>query len=304
MMIVYSLIDDEVAEPERRRSLFAGDLFVYSPRASTRAIASATQEVLEELLGPDAIWAQQRMGEDEFTERFMAAAAELSHVLPEVASALVTDFGSDADTTYVGTPSLAAATGMGFIAHGLGARLHPHRDTWYAAPRCQLNWWIPLYDLDAGASLAFHPLHWGMPVHNTSSEFDYDKWSEAIPFGEDPISSDPLAQPRALDPIDLTPEVRISCPAGGVIVSSAAQLWSGSPNEALKTNFSLHFTSVSETDLLSGNGPANLDADPRGTSLSRFVRCSDLAPLPRELAQRELQRREAGSAVRRRGRHA
>lgn len=297
-MIVHSLADAEVPEPERRRLLFAGDLFVYSPRPSSRAIAAATQELLEELLGPDAIWAQQHMSEDEFKSRFASIAQKLSHVLPEVASALVTDFGCDAGTTYVGAPSIAATTGMGFIAHGLGVRQHPHRDTWYAASPCQLNWWMPLYDLDASASFAFHPVYWDTPVHNTSSDFDYTTWSEFSEVTRSVGSFNPLAQPRALDPIDLTPEIRIACPAGGVILSSAAHLYSAAPNEALKTNFSLHFTSVSEEDLVSGQGPLNLDADPRGTSLLSFVRCSDLSPLPPDLAERELRQRGLGSSLR------
>jgi hypothetical protein len=292
-MIVHSLVDGEVPEAERRRLLFEGDVFVYSPRPSSRAIAVATQEVLEEIFGGNAVWAQQRMPEEEFTERFTSVALKLNHVLPEVASALVTDFGCDAETTYVGTPHIAATTGMGFIAHGLGVRQHPHRDTWYAASRCQLNWWMPLYDLDASASFAFHPLYWDTPVHNTSSEFDFGQWSEEGSSELRSGSFNPLAQPRALEPIDLTPEIRVSCPAGSVILSSAAHLYSGAPNEALKTNFSLHFTSVSQDDLLADGGPANLDADPRGTSLLTFVRCSDLSPLPRELAERELRQRDA-----------
>jgi hypothetical protein len=297
MMIVHSMTDEEIPETERRSLLFAGDLFVFAPRSSSRAVATATQDVLEEILGPNAVWAQQRLTEGEFTRKFMSVAQRLSRVLPEVASALVTDFGCDADTTYVGTPSIAATTGMGFLAHGLGVRQHPHRDTWYAASRCQVNWWMPLYDLDASASFAFHPLYWNTPVNNTSSEFDYATWSVDAHDGQAAIDPDPLEQPRALEPISLTPEIRVSCPAGSVILSSAAHLYSAAPNEALKTNFSLHFTSVNKEDLVSGDGPVNLDADPRGTSLLTFVRCSDLTPLPRELAEHELRRRDRGSPL-------
>lgn len=301
MTIVHALVDREVEDAERRRMLFAGDLFVYSPRPSTRAIAAATQDALEELLGPEAVWAQQWMSEEEFIRRFLAVASKLSHVLPEVASALVTDFGCEAETTYVGAPSLGATTGMGFVAHGIGVLQHPHRDTWYAASPCQLNWCVPLYDLDASKSFAFHPMYWDTPVYNSSSDFDYDQWFEASHAAEGTIFVQPFEQPRPLGPIELTPEIRISCPAGGVVISSAAQLCSAVPNEALKVNFSLHFTSVSEVDLISGDGPPNLDAFPRGTSLSTFVRCSDLSPLPQTLADRDLWRRTTGVSARRAG---
>ena len=301
MTIIQALNDAEVSDWERRRLLFAGNLFVYGPQAGAGLIAVAAQDVLEEVLGPNAIWAQQRIGEVEFAGKFAAAARRLSHILPEVARALVTDFRCDPDTTYVGAPSVVATTGVGFIAHGLGVRQHPHRDTWYAAPTCQLNWWMPLYDLDASASFAFHPLYWDVPVHNSSSDFDYDTWLAESRVGHgDPSLADPLAQPRPLDPIELTPEIRVSCPAGGVVISSAAQLYSSVPNEASKTNFSLHFCSVNESDLITGRGAANLDAEASGSSLSSFVRCSNLAPLPHELVEHELRRRSDESTARRR----
>jgi hypothetical protein len=296
---VHSLTDAEVPDRERRLSLFSGDVFVYSPRPSTLAFCSASRNVIEQMLGPDPIWAQQRMSETEFAVLFKAAARSFGHIVTDLASTIVTDFGCDPAATFIGSPSLAATTGRGFIAHGLGVPQHPHRDTWYAASPCQLNWWVPLYDLDASSTFAFHPLYWDMPILNSSSDFDYEEWYDANRTGQSLVMTEPFAQPRPLDPIDLTPEIRISCPAGGVILSSVAQLYSTVPNETLKTHFSVHFQTVSEADLETGTGASNLDAEAQGTSLSSFVRCSDLSSIPEELVLRELERRRVQSAYRR-----
>ena len=288
---VHSLVDEEVSDQDRRLSLFAGDVFVYGPRSTTLTFCTAAHRVVEELLGADPGWAQRRMSETEFAVLFRAATRGVRHVLPEHAAAVVTDLGCDPATTYMGPPTLAVTTGSGFIAHGLGTPQHPHRDTWYAASPSQLNWWVPLYDIDASGSFAFHPLYFDLPVQNSSSGFDYEEWLDARRSGRSYSQPDPLTQPRPLDPIELAPEIRISCPAGGVILSSVAHLYSTVPNETLKTHFNVHFQTVSEADLETGAGALNLDAEPQGSSLSGFVRCSDFGPIPDELVRRDLELR-------------
>ncbi len=291
--LIHSLANLEVSDQDRRLHLFSGDLFVYAPRPSTLAFCAASRSIIEQMLGAEPIWAQQRMTEAEFAILFKAASRNFGHIVEGLASVIVADLGCDPTTTFVGLPSLVAMTGFGFIAHGLGMYQHPHRDTWYAASPCQLNWWVPLYGLDAGASLAFHPQYWDLPVQNSSKEFDFDEWFAANRTTQDFVAREPFAQPRPLDPIDLTPEIRISCPPGGIIISSVAQLYSAVPNESLKTHFSVQFQTVSEADLEFGRGASNLDAEPKGTSLSSFVRCSDLSPIPRELVESDLRRRRS-----------
>jgi hypothetical protein len=293
MTIVYALTNAEFSDRDRRDSIFAGNLFVYGPRPSTLALSSVSRRILEQRFGPDPAWAQQRMSESTFSENFTAAARSLSLVVLELASAIVADFGCDRATTFVGSPTLVATTGHGFLAHGLGIAQHPHRDTWYAASPSQLNWWIPQYDVDAGASFAFHTQYWDSPIRNTSSEFQYDQWYEVNQIGQSGFRRDTLLDPRPVDPIDLFPELRITCPAGGAILSSVSQLYSAVPNETLKTHFGVHFQTVSESDLEAGYGASDPDAATLGSSLSSFVRCSDLSPIPDSLVEREVTRRRS-----------
>jgi len=298
LSIVHALKDEEVSDHDRRRSLFSGEIFVYTPRHSTVSFAGASLRFIESSLGPDAIWAQQRMPESDFVTRFGVAARILSKVVLELASGVVTDFGCDPETTFIGAPALAAVTGQGFLAHGLGIPQHPHRDTWYAASPYQVHWLIPLHDLDSSAVFAFHPMYWDLPVRNSSRDFDYEEWQAQNRMGYvGGRSVGPLDQPRSLGPIDLSSELRISCPAGGVILSSAAQLYSAGPNETLKTHFSVHFQTLSQRDIENGVGAWNLDAEPDGTSLPNFVRCSDMSPIPEDLVRTALEHRAASPPV-------
>jgi hypothetical protein len=297
--IVYALTNAEFSDQDRRSALFDGDLFVYMPRPSTLALSAVSRRILEHQLGPDPVWAQQRMSESQFAEGFNAASRGLSLVILELASAIVADFGGDRSTTFVGSPTLVATTGHGFLAQGLGSVQHPHRDTWYAASPCQLNWWIPLYDSGASASFAFHIQYWNCPVRNTSSEFHYDRWYEENQMGRSLGWRDTLADPRPVDPIDLLPELRIACEPGGAILSSVSQLYSVVPNETLRTHFSVQFQTVSENDLEAGYGAADPDAAAQETSLGNFVRCSDLTPIPPSLVEREVGRRRLAMTSRR-----
>lgn len=290
MPIVASLSGGEVPDEDRRLSLFSGNFFVYHPRASTEILADEARACLDELLGPDPARVEQELTEVEFTTLFNAAARRLGRVVLGMAASVAVDFGCDPASTYVGGATLVAGTGAGLVAQGLRAPQHPHRDTWYAASSSQVNWWIPLDDPEAGASFAFHPLYWDVPVLNSSSEFVFEEWAQSVRARGAIGARDPLAEPRPLVPIDLTPDIRICCPAGGVVISSVAQLYSSVPNDTLTTHFSVRFQTVSAADLLAGQGASNLDAEPQGTALRGFVRCSDQSPIPRDLVELGLAR--------------
>ncbi len=291
-MIVHCLTDDEVSDRERRRSLFSGNVFVYAPRSSTATVCRASLDLIERILGTDPIAAQQLMSETQFAMRFETATRGFDQIATDLVRAVIADFSCDPTVTFVRSPSLIADTGGGFIPHGLGVHKHPHRDTWYAASPSLVNWWIPLSDLDASSSLAFHPGYWDLPVLNSSSDFDYERWSDSDRVSRGGTVTDRvLGHPRPLDQLDQTPEIRIGCAAGGLILSSVAHLYSTVPNESQYTHFTVHFQTVTQTDLESGACASNLDADARGTSLEGFVRCSDLSPIPEELIERDLERR-------------
>jgi hypothetical protein len=54
----------------------------------------------------------------------------------------------------------------------------PHRDTWYSAPFCQINWWLPIYEIESDSALAFHPRYWSQPVKNGSRAYNYYAWNK------------------------------------------------------------------------------------------------------------------------------
>ena len=56
--------------------------------------------------------------------------------------------------------------------------------------------------------------------------------------------------PRATEPIQLDPQIRLICPVGGVILFSAAQMHSSVPNISGVTRFSIDFRTVHLDDVI------------------------------------------------------
>ena len=292
MPIIYASTEQEITENERRSSVFDGDFFVYGPRPTTLALSNYAASAIEQMLGAVPPSAQQRMSEAEFSILFNVALRNFKHrrSVMELVSSLVSDFGCEPTETYLSYPEITAIPGQGFLAQGFGAPRHPHRDTWFAASPSQLHWWISLYELEGMSSIAFHPRYWDWPVANSSVDFQYQQWKEDAEFASDAALGVAWNQPRPLEAVTLDPEIRIATTAGGLIMFSAAQLYSIVPNDSLKTYFATHFQTVNEIDLLRGAGALNLDARPRGTSLSKLMRCSDLRPISPDIVQRAMER--------------
>jgi hypothetical protein len=283
-------VDSDLTHEPRREQLYRGRLFVFSARSSTLALRDFARAMIEEAFaGKDPRAAQYAMA----VEDFVAICAPLKpafihdpRTLRLIAN-VMEEFGCDLHDTYIDVPRLRMVTHGGYLTAGIGYAHHPHRDTWYSAPMCQLNWWLPIYPFDAESALAFHPRYWDRPIRNGSSQFDYYRWNaDGRKNAAKHIKSDTRVQPHAEEPLELGPEIRVVCPPGGLVLFSAAQLHSTVPNTSGLTRYSLDFRTVDINDVVAMRGAPNLDSMPTGTSLRDFLRAADLAPLPDEILRK------------------
>ena len=91
------------------------------------------------------------------------------------------ELGCDLEKTYFDVPSMRSSTSDGYLTTGIAYAWHPHRDTWYSAPPCQLNWWMPIYEIEPSNAMAFHPRYWTEPVRNNSHIYNYYRVEQAAP---------------------------------------------------------------------------------------------------------------------------
>lgn len=280
-------VNPSVSDQTRRQRLYEGQIFVFTPRPSTLALCDFAQEMLENAFRPlDPKMAQYSLPVEDFVKIIAPLKPAFIHhpQTKQLIRNILIEFGCDLETTYQDVPRLRNATSDGYLTSGVGYAFHPHRDTWYSAPMAQLNWWLPIYEIESECSMAFHPDYWYQPVKNDSSSFNYYEYNRTgRKDAAKHIKADTRKQPRPLDSIKTDPQLRIVCERGGVILFSGAQLHSTVPNTAGFTRYSIDFRTVNLDDLIHRKSAPNIDSAPQGTSLRDFLRVSDLTPLPDEI---------------------
>jgi hypothetical protein len=196
---------------------------------------------------------------------------------------MLTEVGYDLDRTYFDVPRMRTAFPGDYLKSGIAYAFHPHRDTWYSAPLCQINWWLPIFELNGDNCMALHPHYFDRAIKNGSSQYNYQRWNEESRFNAAKhVKGDTRVQPRAEEPIDLDPQIRMVCPVGGTYLFSAAHLHSTVPNTSKVTRYSIDFRVVDFDDLQGQRGASNLDSACTGTTVGDYLRGSDFSHLPEE----------------------
>lgn len=271
--------DSKADDDTRRQRLFQGQIFVFSPRRSTLALAAFAKELIEEAFGSiDPLEAQYYMPVERYVEIVAPLKPQFIHHprTKGLIKDVLLDLGCDPETTYQDVPRLRMVTSDGYLTSGVGYAHDAHRDTWYSAPMCQLNWWLPIYEIESDRSMAFHPRYWSDGVENGSSDFNYYEWnSTGRKNAAKQIKQDTRKQPKPLLPIEAQPEIRFIPPAGGIVLFSGAQMHSTVPNTSGVSRYSMDFRTVNINDVIAHDGAPNVDSSPTGTSLRDFVRMSD-----------------------------
>jgi hypothetical protein len=282
-------VDSPASDDTRRERLYDGDLFVYAPQPATRALCEFGRRMAEEAFAPrDPETAQDEMEVEEYAALLADLKPRFIHD-PEskrLIQEMLTELGCDPEKVYFDVPRMRTSTSHGYLTSGIAYAFHPHRDTWYSAPQSQLNWWLPIYPITVDNGVAFHPRYWDTPVKNSSRTYNYAVWNatsrkEAAKH----VKSDTRVQPKPEEEIELDPQIRPICEPGGLVIFSAAQMHSSVPNTSGKTRFSIDFRTVHIDDVAEHRGAPNIDSECTGTTMSDYLRTSDLAHVSDELIE-------------------
>ncbi|MDQ3782711.1 MAG: hypothetical protein M3349_07225, partial [Actinomycetota bacterium] len=282
-------VDAHLDDETRRRKVYQGQIFVFGARPSTLALIDHARSMIEEAFpGMDPRYAQFEMPVQRYVEIVAPLKPRFIHndTTKRLIREVLTEFGCDLERTYQDVPRLRMVTSDAYLTSGVGYAHHMHRDAWYAAPHAQLNWWLPVYDIDSECSMAFHPRYWTDPVENGSAEFNYYQWNAVgRKAAAAQVTGDTRQQPRPVHEIDPDPQVRFVVPVGGVVLFSGAQLHSTVPNTSGFTRYSIDFRTVNIDDVVAGTGAPNIDNASTGTSLRDFKRASDQAEMPEDVVE-------------------
>ena len=280
-------VDANQGDDPRRAAIYDGQLFVYSPRESVRRFAQFAQAMIRDAFAPlDPETAQFEMP----VERFAQILAELKprfihHPQSKVhVQEILHELGCDADQTYFDVPRMRSSTSDRYLTTGIAYAWHPHRDTWYSAPPCQVNFWMPVFEIETNNAMAFHPPYWGRGVENNSADYNYYRWNK-IHRGPDVaklLTEDPRPLPRATA-VELEPQLRLLPPVGGMLMFSGAQVHSSVPNTSGRTRYSIDFRTVHLGDAQARRGAPHSDEQCTGTTMRDYLRSSDLQRVPEDV---------------------
>ncbi len=271
----------------RRLRAYQGELTILPPSSASCALVEFARDQIEAAFAPRH--PQHAHGELAVTETVEILTRLKPHFIHDPGTRsrlqrLFVDVGCDPHQTFQDVPRLRVAYPADYLTTGIAYAHHPHRDTWFSAPPCQLNWWMPIYDFDASQGMAFHPRYWGTPIKNSSADFNYYRWNaDGRKNAGQHVKSDTRVQPRAEEPLELEPGVRLVVPAGGIILFSAAHLHSTVRNETSLARWSIDFRTVNVDDLANRRGPLTSDSACTGTSLRDFRRVADFEPMLGEI---------------------
>jgi len=276
--------DSAISDDDRRRQLYAGDIFLFSPTSATKDLISVARTMLEEAFAPhDPREIQNHLPAEKVAEILAVMKPKFIHhpeckaLIPQI----LDSHGADVEKVYFDVPRLRSSYPNEYLNTGIAYAFHPHRDTWYSAPMCQLNWWLPVYPIESNNSMGFYPRYFDAPVANNSEDYNYFEWNKTRSEITKYTKHDTRIQPKpqeALEPVT----VRFLPPPGGLILFSGSQMHESVPNTTDVARYSVDFRTVHLDDVMARRGAPNVDSRCTGTTMRDYLRASSLEHLPDE----------------------
>ena len=209
------LFDSDWADDARRSAVYGGDVLVFSPSAPALALVALARELLEAAFAPHHPTEAQ----------YHVPVADYAAVLADVKPAFIHDPRASAHPAarsrrsapiptqmYFDVPRMRSATAHDTSTSGISYAFHPHRDTWYSAPQAQINWWFPIYEMEPGNGMAFHPRYFAHALPNSSETYNYYRWNlQNRATAASQVDTDTRVQPRLDHRHRPDDQVRVCC---------------------------------------------------------------------------------------------
>jgi hypothetical protein len=281
-------IDPSVDNKALRELLYKGDLVLLTNLAPVREFVEFARSQLRELFAPH----------DPEQAHLHYSPAEMARVLgawkpgfihhpksKELTRAIAVAAGFDPSDTYYDVPKPRTSYPEDHLTTGIAFAFPWHRDTWYAAPAQQINWWFPVYDLRPDNAMKFDPQAFDRAVENDSSGFDsYAANRERLTVAKQ-LGKESRSRPAATNHI-AAEELLLLPAAGQVILFSGAHLHASIRNTSGVARYSVDFRVISRLDVEAGIGAPLADVQCTGTMLREFASVATEERLPEEFVRR------------------
>jgi hypothetical protein len=268
------LVDPPATEnDELYTSLYGGAIVLFSKVPSAAAFAEFAREQLTELFAPHSPEeAHLHHSPEELAELLGPWKPRFIHDDRSKAfvRGILAETGFPAESTYFDVPKPRTAYPVGSLTTGIAFAFPWHRDTWYAAPAQQINWWMPIFGTRADNGMQFDFQNFDRDVPNDSDGFDYYEINRARATTAKQVGKEVQSRPRAIDHEAAGPLVPVLEP-GSILLFSAAQLHGTVPNTSPFARYSIDFRTVDRRHVEEGVGAPMGDVNCTGTAIRDFM---------------------------------
>lgn len=255
-----------------RQAVYAGAIFKQPPAKTSLALVAALRERLAGIFDGAAETAHERIPQAEFLAamKTLRSAIEKEDFYRQRVLELMDECGFSARENAFDVLRIRSVLPNGHLNKDLERSYSLHRDTWYANPQSQVNWWVSIYDAPEERAFSFYPDYFSKKIENTSARFDFDAWMNKVGWQSARGNAD-FDYPRALETPAGEGRVSFSCKAGEILLFSAVQLHQTNPHASTLTRFSFDFRTVNMADHREGRGAPNADNGSRADALRDYI---------------------------------
>jgi hypothetical protein len=271
-----------------RASIFRGELSIFTRLPSVERFVDFARDELAAVFAPhDPEHAHEFYSDEEIADLLGVWKPRFIHHdrSRDLVRAILLEAGMPPAQTFFDVPKPRTAYPIGHINTGIAFAFPWHRDTWYAAPKQQINWWLPVYDVCENNAMKFDLEHFAKSVPNDSHTFDYYQANRDRLTAASQVKTDTRSRPRALDFVSRGELVVLPRP-GSVLLFSGSSLHASIPNTSPVSRYSIDFRTLDRRDVEDGTGAPLVDVQCTGTALRDFRNIDTGDRLPEELVRR------------------
>ncbi len=260
MNIIY--IDHPISDLERAEILFRGDLIIYRNVNTMQPLIEYSDNLLKHALhGLDPTSAQTSLEPEDFLEKTgkVQTVFRNGQKPKDLFFCVLEECGVDLKVSYYDHFPMRIVPFDTTHNGAHRAAIGHHRDTWGSNLSSQINWWAPLYELEAERTIAFYPYYWSHPIGNNTDTWRFEQYLEKRKLA---LAERRSAYPSAPSPTEIIDEsgvVKVVLEPGEVLNFSSAHLHASVPNSTRKTRFSVEMRTINLYDIQSGREAPNVD---------------------------------------------
>lgn len=235
-------------------AVFSGHVLVFSGLSSARSIVEIARDTIDRVFTPhDPFRAHEVLPAADYKALNIALRKAFDANRDATAafqSMFVEAAGIDPSTTYRDRLILRSSPPIAPLHEDPQVVLPAHRDTWGSGYLCQINWWMPVHEIEAASTAMIYPGYWDLPVANNAKGWDWRLMRHDPAYPPLPTTTQAFERADGL-PLLLEP--------GEVAVFSGAHLHATIPNRTGRPRFSADTRTVDMRHVTQGLGGPDVD---------------------------------------------